>query len=45
MSYDFVARNQALVRGLPLWGGALGFGGLLANRAVSGVRSAPRMLL
>lgn len=38
MSYDFVSRNQGLVRSLPLWGGVLGFAGLLANRAVSGVR-------
>jgi hypothetical protein len=39
-SYDFVARNQGLVRGVPLWGGALGFAGLLANRFISGVRPA-----
>jgi hypothetical protein len=38
-SFDFVARNQGLVRGLPLWGGAIGFAGLLANRAISGVRA------
>lgn len=25
------------MRSLPLWGGALGFGGLLLNRAISGV--------
>ncbi|KIY99022.1 hypothetical protein MNEG_8940 [Monoraphidium neglectum] len=36
-SFDFVARNQGLVRGLPLWGGAIGFAGLLANRAISGI--------
>lgn len=36
-SYDFVARYQGAVRSLPLWGGALGFGGLLLNRAISGV--------
>lgn len=36
-SYDFVARNQGLVRSLPLWGGAVGFVGLLANRAISGI--------
>ena len=37
-SYDLVARNQGFMRSLPLWGGGLGFAGLLANRAISGVR-------
>jgi hypothetical protein len=36
-SFDFVAQNQGLVRGLPLWAGAAGFAGLLLNRALSGV--------
>jgi hypothetical protein len=36
-SYDFVAANQGLMRGLPLWAGGLGFVGLLANRFISGV--------
>jgi hypothetical protein len=40
-SYDYVARNQGLIRSLPLWGGALGFAGLLANRFISGVRWGP----
>jgi hypothetical protein len=38
-SYDFVSRNQGLVRSLPLWAGGIGFVGLLANRTLSGVRS------
>jgi hypothetical protein len=37
-SYDFVAKNQNLVRSLPLWAGGLGFVCLLANRTLSGVR-------
>ncbi|KAI8475323.1 MAG: CGLD23 protein required for cyt b6 assembly [Monoraphidium minutum] len=37
VSYDIVAQNQGLIRGLPLWGGAIGFAGLLANRAISGI--------
>jgi hypothetical protein len=37
-SYDFVSRNQGLVRSLPLWAGGVGFVGLLANRTLSGVR-------
>jgi hypothetical protein len=36
-SFDFVAKNQDLVRGLPLWAGGLGLVGILANRALSGV--------
>eukprot|EP00879_Flechtneria_rotunda_P014711 GHRR01015372.1.p1 GENE.GHRR01015372.1~~GHRR01015372.1.p1 ORF type:complete len:269 (+),score=61.85 GHRR01015372.1:206-1012(+) len=36
-SYDFVARNQNLVRSLPLWAGTLGFVSLLANRTLSGI--------
>jgi len=35
--YELVSRNQAAVRTAPIWAGALGFAGLLANRALSGV--------
>lgn len=44
-SFDFVAQNQGLVRSLPLWAGAAGFGGLLLNRALSGVGTYAVMLL
>eukprot|EP00882_Tetradesmus_deserticola_P023022 GHRQ01025049.1.p1 GENE.GHRQ01025049.1~~GHRQ01025049.1.p1 ORF type:complete len:182 (+),score=54.05 GHRQ01025049.1:227-772(+) len=36
-SYDFVSRNQGLVRSLPLWAGSVGLVGLLANRTLSGI--------
>lgn len=36
-SYDFVSRNQNLVRSLPIWTGGIGFAALLANRTLSGV--------
>eukprot|EP00775_Hariotina_reticulata_P011129 gene11129-11283_t len=36
-SYDFVSKNQNIVRSLPLWTGGLGFVSLLANRTLSGI--------
>ncbi len=41
VTYDLVAKNQGFLRALPLWAGGLSIVALLANRAVSGVRTPP----